>query len=538
MFSLSQGIVTDWQRSVGGYEADGGNLDGSFITSGSNKSVVVICSSESNVGGDKTAAPCYNINHEKDYWIFKLDSLGNKIWDYKYGSLLDDTGNGIIHTADNGYLLAGLTLGDGCDKSQAGSTPSFWIVKTDSLGIMQWNKRYTGPGGTVGYNAYQSADGGYYLVGISSSGIGMQVTDTCHGGTDVWLVRIAANGTKLWDRMLGSDGAEVLSGTTLYDNSIVLAGATNANSANGDVTMASYGPSSTFDAWLIKVDVNGATVWDKRYGSFKNESFASIVTDSIGNLYAAGAVSDSSAYPDVTDTLVRGMGDVWLVKCDSMGNKIWDKRFGGKSNDGANHIIYSQTNKLLMACGSWSDAGYEKSENNFGGCDFWVVCTDTSGNLLWDKSYGGNTIGQEYFCDIADVGDDHYVLSGKSGSPISGNKIVAPWDTTTGMFANHLDMWVIAFHYDSHETGLATQPYFKATIFPNPVQDNLNISLPFDVQNMAVEIIDITGRVVLKYNKENVRGNMQVPVANLSSGLYQLLLTTGDQRSGTKFIKQ
>jgi len=115
-----QGIVTDWQKSVGGFGADYPDAWGShFICHGPNKSWVLGCASRSQIGGDKSQAPCNDQGIDSDFWQIKFDSTGQKVWDYKYGSLDYDEGNCIIATHDGGYLLAGRSFGEDCDKTQS-----------------------------------------------------------------------------------------------------------------------------------------------------------------------------------------------------------------------------------------------------------------------------------------------------------------------------------------------------------------------------------------------------------------------------------
>lgn len=140
----------------------------------------------------------------------------------------------------------------------------------------------------------------------------MQVTDTNHGGlTDAWLLRLNAKGQKIWDLMLGSGEEDILwSGVTLTDNSIVLVGHTNADSANGTVSQGNFGPLYTFDGWIVKVDNGGNILWDRRHGGGGGDAFAGIALAPDRGFWVTGALDSLGLYPTINDTIPRGGQDI------------------------------------------------------------------------------------------------------------------------------------------------------------------------------------------------------------------------------------
>ena len=139
-----------------------------------------------------------------------------KQWDKRYGGLLYDMLFSCISTSDGGYLLGGASLsGIGGDKTQDNwdttyNTADFWVVKIDSTGIKQWDKRFGGysDDGRL-CSLIQTTDGGYLLCGISVSGIGGDKTQNCLGGDDYWIVKIDSAGNKQWDRRYGGSGDDI-----------------------------------------------------------------------------------------------------------------------------------------------------------------------------------------------------------------------------------------------------------------------------------------------------------------------------------------
>jgi hypothetical protein len=165
----------------------------------------------------------------EDYWIVKTDAAGNMQWNKTYGGTSGDTGQYLIQTAEGGYAITGYTSSYG-----AGGT-DFWLVKTDFNGVMQWSQTYGGAFGDNGIHVIQTVDGGYAMIGYTSS--------YGAGGTDFWLVKADSSGNAQWNRTYGGTGGD--SGWSIIqtiDGGYALAGNT-----------ASFGAGST-DFYVEKTD--------------------------------------------------------------------------------------------------------------------------------------------------------------------------------------------------------------------------------------------------------------------------------------------
>lgn len=103
-----------------------------------------------------------------------------------------------------------------------------------------------------------------------------------------------------------------------------------------------------------------------------------------------------------TSSYGAGGQDMWLVKTDSAGNHLWNKTYGGTEYDGAYYLI--QTSDGGYALGGYTGsfgAGYR---------DMWLVKTDGGGNVLWNKTYGGTDYDEAY--SLAQTSDGGYALAG------------------------------------------------------------------------------------------------------------------------------
>src|SRR5205823_4127873 len=110
----------------------------------------------------------------------------------------------------------------------------------------------------------------------------------------------------------------------------------------------------------------------------------------------------------------------WVVKLDASGNKIWDKTFGGSDNDDLTSLQQTSDGGYILGGSSSSPASGNKTSAAFGNFDFWVVKLDAAGNKLWDRSFGGDA--DDLLTGVQQTSDGGYILGGRSGSAVSGNK--------------------------------------------------------------------------------------------------------------------
>jgi hypothetical protein len=237
---------------------------------------------------------------------------------------------------------------------------------------MEWSKTYGGAEADYAYSLVQTDDGGYAIAGSTES--------YGAGARDFWLVKTDSAGNVLWNRKYGGtnyDEARSLVQTS--DGGYALAGYTD-----------SYGAGSS-DFWLVKTDASGNTQWNKTYGGTGNDGASSVVQTGDGGYALAG----------YTYSLGAGY-DFWLVKTDASGNTQWSKTYGGTNYDEASSLVQA------------SDGGYAIAGKTFsygdGVADFWLVKTDSSGNVQWNKTYGGT--GSGWASSVVQASDGGYALAG------------------------------------------------------------------------------------------------------------------------------
>ena len=422
-----------WDRRFGGTDFDflysfQQTTDGGFILGGY---------SRSGIGGDKTQGN-YGIY---DYWIVKTDSLGNKQWDKVLIGANVDYLYSIQQTTDGGFILGGHSdSGIGYDKTQATwGTGDYWIIKTDSLGNKQWDKDFGGTSNDELFSLQQTSDGGYILGGWSTSRISGNKTqdnwDTIFPiSSDFWIVKIDSGGNKQWDKDFGGTGEDKLfSLQQTSDGGYILGGYSNSG-ISGNKTQQCWG---LYDYWIVKTDSLGNKQWDQDFGGTDYNWFCFLQQTPDGG-YILGGYSNSGIGGNKTQPC-WGLYDYWIVKTDSLGNKQWDKNFGGTDMEELWKVSQTTDGAYLISGDSYSPISGDKTENNFGLEQTWVLKIDSLGNKLWDKTVFTN--GHDEQGSAIQTWDGCYQMANSSPGGMAGYKTQNNWDSTS----LSTDYWMVKF---------------------------------------------------------------------------------------------
>ncbi|RYY53009.1 MAG: hypothetical protein EOO05_21470, partial [Chitinophagaceae bacterium] len=238
--------------------------------------------------------------------------------------------NSFKKTSDGGYVWAGQSNSSNTGAlSGITSNGGFdgWIVKVDGGGNIKWQKLFGGSGVEEATAIQQTGDGGFIVVGHSaSSNTGTLTGVISNGSYDCWIMKLDGNGNIQWQRLLGggpNDYASAVLQTT--DGGYVVAG--NATSSNTG-TLTGIVANGGGDGWLIKLDANGNTQWQKLLGGSGYETIKSIQQTADAGYILAG-MSQSSNTGTLAGVITNGGSDLWIVKTDGAGTLQWQKLLGG-----------------------------------------------------------------------------------------------------------------------------------------------------------------------------------------------------------------
>jgi hypothetical protein len=290
-------------------------------------------------------------------------------WFKTFGGSGNDEGWSVQQTSDGGFVIVGATASLGAGKTDV------WLIKTDASGNREWDRTFGGSDDDWGISVQQTSDGGFILVGWTES-FGA-------GGADVWLIKTDANGNKLWDRTFGGSGSDWgISVQQTRDGGFVIVGATESFGAG--------------DVWLIKTDANGNKLWDRTFGGSGLDWGSSVQQTSDGGFIIVGRTWSFGA----------GLADVWLIKTDASGNREWDRTFGGGDRDVGLSVQQTSDGGFIIV--GWTESF------GAGGADVWLIKTDANGNKLWDRTFGGS--GSDWGLSVQQTSDGGFIIVGYTES--------------------------------------------------------------------------------------------------------------------------
>lgn len=223
-----------------------------------------------------------------------------------------------------------------------------------------------------------------------------------------------AQPTILWDKNIGWEGWEDLNGLQVLPDGILVAGSSSSVISLGRV--AQFNDYSQ-NYLVVKLDFDGNILWRKMYGGPQLERLWKIVPTKDGGFIMSGT-SYSDAGLEKTEN-ARGGGDAWIVKTDALGNKEWDRTFGGDTLDEPFALRQLPDGGYVVGCTSFSGKNGDKSESSRGDMDFWIIRLDEKGNKIWDKTIGGDYYDQLNDIELAPDGDI-YISGGTRSAPNTG----------------------------------------------------------------------------------------------------------------------
>lgn len=287
--------------------------------------------------------------------------------------------------------------------------------------IKQWDYSYGGFDSEFLGKIVPLSDGGFLATGESLSDIGVDKsednwdTQSVFNTYDFWIIKCDADGIPLWDKTLGGSNDDFLYDVVeTADGGIICIGRTRSP-LSGTITQAQKG---VFDIWLTKLSSTGVILWDKRFGGNGNSGASSILELPDGFLIAG--YTDALQGVDVS---ANGYGsyDYWIIRTDTVGNKLWDKKYGGSDSESMSAILRNGNNFVLAGISLSSVSGIKTQPNYVAGmADAWLVEIDSAGNYISDKVIG--SLDTDYALHAMNTSDGNFLLSMITTANAGGDK--------------------------------------------------------------------------------------------------------------------
>ena len=440
-----------------------------------------------------------------------------------YGGMEEEEGQAVQQTTDGGYIFAASS------RSYGAGNYDIYLIRTNEYGDTIWTRTYGGTGYDIAADVLQTNDGGFIIAGYTSS----------VGSGDIYLIRTNSSGDTLWTKTIGgpyNDHVKDMRKTS--DGGFIL---------GGDIDEG-----GTSKYYLVKINSLGDTLWTKSYyyGQVYSVQQTSgggyilavypytdpsgiidmklVKTDNFGNIswiktYGGSNYDMSFAVQQTTDggyivagrtdSFGAGASDFILLKTNSDGDSLWAKTYGGTADERAFAVHQTQDGGYILA-------GYTHSFGE-GSTDFYLVRTDSNGDTIWTRTHGGNH--EEMLNDLELTADGGFVAIGHTYS--------------FGQVANP-DAYVVK----TNSEGMVTD-VFESTLnrpkvfllsqnFPNPFNPTTTIRWQMPEGGfVTLKIFDVLGReVTMLVNGELSTGKHETifDAMSYSSGVYFYQFKAGD----------
>ncbi len=425
----SQFPEISWQASFGGTAYDfalqsSATSDGGYIVAGT---------SSSGATGNKTIAGYGS----EDYWILKLDALGNIEWQKVFGGSGSDVAAHAEQTSDGGFIIGGYSssLPSGNKTASLYGIYDCWILKLNASGIIEWQTSLGGEQNENCYAVHQTTDGGYIVGADSESDISGNKTEASFGGKDYWIIKLDATGNKSWEKAYGGNGTDLFADINLTsDDGFIIGGNSNSNFSGNK----NENTNGVMDFWMLKLNSIGNIQWQNTIGGSLDDELYFCQQTIDGNYFVGGS-SDSEISGDKSEAqfgAVIGFADYWVMKLNNSGNIIWQNTIGATRVDECYGGMQLSDGSYIIGGMSGSTANGDKTEPRLGGADIadlWILTLDTAGVISNQAVFGGVDTDIAFgFCEAADGG---VLITGVSWSANTGNK-------TTPLYGAD-DVWLV-----------------------------------------------------------------------------------------------
>jgi type IX secretion system substrate protein/PKD domain-containing protein len=377
-----------------------------------------------------------NFHGLSDAWVIHADSIGNIIWEKCYGGSNADSPKKLIAIDETSFYM--LCFSNSLDGDvQNGRPYDFWIVKIDALGNILWEKSY-GNRSCDPRDAILMPDGGLLMMGrIMYAGGDVS---TWYGRNDIWMCKVNATGEIEWEKTLGNQGQDNAVKIKLTsDNTVLMIGGYHEN--GGMIDCDHMGTTEWTDVWIVELDLRGNIIRQLCYGGAYADLGMDIIEVDKAYVFAASSTSyDLTKINHSTTGDKENSNNFWIVKIDFDGNILWQNLLGGSGYDFPNYLTHTNDKGYIVMGNTTShDGDVSNNHSNPGDMDIWVIKLDSLGNLEWEHCFGGLAT-ERFFSqhEVIKKSDYNYILAAQSNY-ISGD---VGCDLTPNPYDLTKDAWV------------------------------------------------------------------------------------------------
>ena len=431
-------------------------------------------------------------NGNSDVYLIKTAPDGDFLWSKTFGGSQVDQGMDIRQTLDSGLIITGYT------NSFGSGGYDVYLIRTDSLGEVIWEKTYGGSDWDFGYKVTVLSDGGFLVIGDTYS--------YGSGNSDMYLIRTDENGDTLWTKTYGGAMEDFGRAAKVTDDGgFILAGGFSSTADD-------------MDGYLVKVDAAGSLIWSNVFGG-DSLDLARDVVQTLDLGYSAVGITESASE----------WTEMYHFRTDPSGGMMWANNWGQINDQEGFEMV-------LRADGGYVLGGYTKTSGG-GGKDFFMQFHDANGGFESGRSFGETSDEEAFSLDTTNTGG--YVLAGSTIGSGFGQKdvMVIRKDSSGGPGGKPA---ISIFDPLSVDEIYGAQGY-EISVYPMPISDGAYIEVEhesFSIKEWSVEIFDIVGRPIWSQQAKG-EGRVWFDPKGLSTGayLYQIRTNGVTIGSGTMLLQ-
>ena len=357
--------------------------------------------------------------NERDIWLIKTDLEGNHLWDKKFGGSKADYSISLIPISNAQFYIVGASLSSDGDVTYDPypNSPDYWIVKIDSSGNKIWDKIYGGNMTDQVWSGCYSANDEVVIAGWSDSNDGDVLLN--YGIFDMWVLKLDSTGNKVWNTIIGTDGQDIPYTIKQTSDKGYITGGTSLSITQPSGNIPCVDPYKQSEMVITKLDSLGNIEWSRCYGGSENEALLEIIELSDGYLAACTTSSNdgdllNSGYHIGYWNSGAPTADTWIVKLDFEGNIQWQKCYGGSKHESPSKIFLTEKGYRVFNTADSHDGdvvGNNSITDDYP--DIWTFEIDSVGNLLSGQCFG-DLYDESIFNGVFKISDAQYAIACQS----------------------------------------------------------------------------------------------------------------------------
>jgi len=294
-----------------------------------------------------------------DLRLLRVDEDGNKLWE-KTHPVPGESWFPNLAMAPDGTSFVSINI-----RPSEGAQSNMYLMRLDETGNKLWEKTYSGLRlGGLG-NLTLMADGGALLIGAKQP--------SANRHSDSLLIRVDKDGTKLWAKSYGGyENFTLISLVSMADGGSLVVGSYSERQTGAD------GSSETYHVYLMRVDENGEKLWEKTYPGPKHTAISNVALTPNGGALLGGLLQFETG-----GHWGRGQTDMYLMRVDRDGKKLWENNYGGDENNLLYSLVLTPDGGALLG----GDKKFVVGELGQVRSDMYLVQVDKNGNKVFERTY-------------------------------------------------------------------------------------------------------------------------------------------------------